>query len=211
MKRKAILAMFLPTVLVLSLAGCQPAAPETNRSAAPASTPETVDAAAIETELLRIENDWPRVVREKDGAAVRRVEAEDVVIVYPDGKLGDKAQDVKDIESGAMTAESIEAADLKVTVLGKDAALATGRFIIKNGKFKMPDGKSIDVSGQYRFVDTFARRNGEWKLVGGASVPIREPGPTASPTASPAAKASPAVAASPATRPSPPAKASPAQ
>ncbi len=193
MKRNAFLAIGLVAILGVFLSGCQPAAPETNRSAAP--TPETVDTAAIQAEVLRIENDWPRVIREKDVAAVRRVEADDLIIVYPDGNVGDKAQDIKDIESGAMTAESTEMADLKVNVIDKDAAVATGRVIITNGKFKMPDGKSIDISGQYRFVDTFARRNGEWKLIAGASVPIREPGPTtsASPGASPAAKASPSA------------------
>ena len=205
MKRKAFLATGLLTILGVVFAGCQPAAPETNRSAA-APTPETVDTAAIQTELLRIENDWPRVLREKDVAAMRRVEADDIVVVYPDGNVGDKTQDIKDLESGSLTAESIEMADLKVHVIDKDAAVVTGRTIIKNGKYKMPDGKSIDISGQYRFVDTFARRNSEWKLVAGASVPIREPGPStsASPGASPAAKASPSAPA----RPSPTARAS---
>lgn len=204
MKRKVFLAIGLVAILGVVFSGCQPA--ETNRSEAPVATPETVDTAAIQTELLRIENDWPRVIREKDAAAVRRVEADDIVIVYPDGNVGDKTQDIKDIESGALTAESIEMADLKVNVLDKDAAVVTGRMIIKNGKFKMPDGKSIEISGQYRFVDTFARRNAEWKLVAGASVPIRAPGPatSASPGASPAAKASPSVPA----RPSPSARAS---
>jgi len=202
MNRKAFLTV-LSLVVLMSLTSCQPAAPDTNRSAAPASTPETVDTAAIQAEILRIENDWPRVIREKDGAAVRRVEADDVVVVYPDGSTGGKAQDIADTESGAMTAESMEMADVKVNVIDKDAAVATGRVIIKNGKFKMPDGKTIDISGQYRFVDTFARRNNEWKLVAGASVPVREPGPAASPAASP--KASPAASpqASPAARVSP--------
>jgi len=206
MKRKACLATCLLASLVFVLAGCQPAAPETNRSAAPASTPETVDTAAIQTEVLRIENDWPRVIREKDVAAARRVEADDIVLVYPDGNVGDKTMDLKDIETGSLTAESMEMADLKVNVLDKDSAVATGRTIIKKGSFKMPDGKSLDISGQYRFVDTFARRNGEWKLVAGASVPIRQPGPTtaASPVASPVAKVSPI----PAVRPSPPPKSS---
>ena len=206
MKRKACLATCLLASLVFVLAGCQPAAPETNRSAAPASTPETVDTAAIQTEVLRIENDWPRVIREKDVAAARRVEADDIVLVYPDGNVGDKTMDLKDIETGSLTAESMEMTDLKVNVLDKDSAVATGRTIIKKGSFKMPDGKSLDISGQYRFVDTFARRNGEWKLVAGASVPIRQPGPTtaASPVASPVAKVSPI----PAVRPSPPPKSS---
>ena len=199
MRRKGLLIVLLMFSLVM-LTGCQPAAVETNRSAATA-TPETVDTAAIEAELLRIENDWPRVLREKDAAAVRRVEADDIVLIYPDGSLGNKEQDVKDIESGAFTAESVVMADLKVNVLNKDAAIVTGRTIVKNGKYKMPTGSTIDISGEYRFVDTFARRNGEWKLVAGASVPVRQPVGTASP--SPAAKASPAVTVSPATKASP--------
>ena len=205
MNRKAFLAVF-SLVFLMFLASCQPAAPETNRAAATNNSgTETVDTAAIEAELLRIENDWPRVIREKDVAAVRRVEADDVVLVYPDGSTGGKTQDISDLESGAMTAESIEMADVKVNVLDKDAAVVTGRVIIKNGKFKLPDGKTIDITGQYRFIDTFARRNGEWKLVAGANVPVREPGPAASPAASPAAKASPAASpkASPATKASP--------
>ena len=208
MNRKAFLAVFSLAFLMF-LASCQPAAPETNRSVATSTPAETVDTAAIEAELLRIENDWPRVIREKDVAAVRRVEADDVVVVYPDGSTGDKAQDIKDIESGAMTAESVEMADLKVNVLDKDAAVVTGRVIIKNGKFKLPDGKTIDITGQYRFVETFARRNGEWKLVAAASVPVRQPGPAASPSASP--KASPAASpkASPAAKASPSPKATP--
>jgi hypothetical protein len=105
------------------------------------------------------------------------------------------------MESGALSADSWEIMDLKVTVLNRDAAVVSGRRVVKNGKYKMPDGKAIDISGQYRFIDTFARRNGEWKLVAGAATPIREAAAAASPA--PAAKASPAVAASSAATASP--------
>ena len=214
MKREGVLAVFCLGISLMILNGCQPAT-ETNRSAQEANTnsgKETVDTASIQAELMRIENDWPRVIKEKDVAAVQRVEADDAVFVYPDGSLGDRAQDLKDMETGALSAESWEVADLKVNVLDKDSAVVSGRSIVKNGKYKAPDGKSIDISGQYRFIDTFARRNGEWKLVAGASVPVRQPGASASPTttASPAAKTSPATSASPATRASPATKPSPA-
>ena len=206
MKLNSLAGLLLVTSLVL-FTGCAKPADDTNLSGNTnrSATPETVDTAAIETELLRIENDWPRVVKEKDVAAVRRVEADDVILIYPDGSVGNKEQDVKDMESGAFSAESLEMADLKVNVLDNDAALVSGRTIVKNGKYKMPNGQTIDISGQYRFVDTFARRNGEWKLVAGVSVPIRQPGPAASPssTASPTAKTSPSVAPSPTARTSP--------
>ena len=210
MKRKGFWAILSLVFSLVLLNGCQKAAQDTNSAGPAANTnaaAETIDTAAIEAELTRIENDWPRVIKEKDVEAVKRVEADDGIFVYPDGSVGDKTTDLKDMESGALSADSWEIMDLKVTVLNKDAAVVSGRSVVKNGKYKMPNGKSIDISGQYRFIDTFARRNGEWKLVAGAATPIREPAAAASP--SPAAKASPAVAASPAATASPAVKTPP--
>lgn len=204
MKRNALTVTLLLALSLLAFSQANCGAPDTNRaapSAAPITTPEAVDTAAIESELLRIENDWPRVLREKDVEAVRRVEADDAIFVYPDGSTGDKAQDTKDIESGALSADSWEMTDLKVKVLDNDAALVSGRSIVKGGKYKGADGKVIDISGQYRFIDTFARRNGQWKLVAGIATPIRQP--PAGAASSPAAKASPTPAKSPAASPRP--------
>jgi hypothetical protein len=89
---------------------------------------------------------------------------------------------------------------MKVSVLDKDAAVVSGRSIIKGGKSKTPDGKTIDISGEIRWIDTFARRNGEWKLVASISTPVLRP--SAAPAASPMVKASPAGVASPVARPS---------
>lgn len=203
MKRNACLASLLLSLVVVFQPACQQAAAPTNRSAPEAATTATpaVDTAAIEKELLRIENDWPRVLREKDVAAVRRVEADDAIIIYPDGNVGDKAQDVKDFESGALTADSWEVLDLKTKVLSADAAIVSGRSVVKNGKYKMADGKSIDISGEYRFIDTFAKRNGQWQLVAAVSVPVKAPGPTSSPATSTASPAMKPSAASPSATP----------
>lgn len=216
MKRIAVMVALSISVslLVFGQMSCQPAAntngPETTAVNAN-SGKEVVNTAAIESELMRIENDWPRVLKEKDVEAVRRVEAEDVVIVYPDGKVGNREQDINDVQSGALTAESWEVADLKVMVIDNDAAVAMGRSTVKGGKYKGPDGKAIDISGQYRFVDTFARRNGQWKLVASAGTPVREPVPEGSPAvkASPTGSASPAVSASATPRVSPSPRTSP--
>lgn len=211
MKRIALTVALLISVslIVLGQMGCQPEA-NTNRSESTAATNtnsgrETVDRASIERELLAIENDWPRVVKEKDVAAVRRVEADDIVLIDPDGNVRDKAQDIKDIESGALSAAAWEVADLKVNVLNNDAAVVSGRAVVKGGKYTMPDGKSVDISGEYRFIDTFAKRAGQWKLVAAASVPVKQPAAASSP----AAKASPAMMASPTPRVSPSARTSP--
>jgi ketosteroid isomerase-like protein len=205
MKRISFMVTLLIAVslIMFSQMSCQPS-PDTNR-AAPIGTPttrnseaETVDTAAVQAELMRIENDWPRVLKEKDVEAVRRVEADDIVAVYPDGQLGNKQRDVQDMQSGALSADSWEVTDLQVKVIDKDAAVASGRSIVKGGKYKSPDGKVINLSGQYRFVDTFARRNGEWKLVASAAIPIMKPEASSSPSmASSAAGTTPAAKASP--------------
>jgi ketosteroid isomerase-like protein len=209
MKRNGVFAAVLLCSLIL-IAACQPAGVETNRSAVATPTPEVVNTAAIETELLRIENDWPRIIREKDVAAVGRIMADDVILIYPDGNVGNKEQELKDIGAGALTAESIEMADLAVHVLDNDAAYVVGRTVLTRAKYQPATGVALDISGHYRFIDTFAKRNGEWKLVAGASVPVRQPpaaspspSVSASPAASPATKPSPAATRSQATSPSP--------
>jgi hypothetical protein len=191
-------------------AGPQPTTSTNTNMVIPAPTP---DKAAIETELKKIENDWPRIMKERDSTTVKRIEADDGVFVYPDGSIGDKAKDVKDTESGALSADSWELADLNVNVLDNDSAVVSGRSIVKGGKYKMPNGKTQDISGEYRFIDTYARRNGQWQLVAGASTPVMKDAaakPTPSPSPSPSTKASPAAKASPTVKPSPAMKAAPA-
>jgi ketosteroid isomerase-like protein len=187
--------------IVLGLAGCQPSSsPDTNRDPSAAASPakETLDKGAIEAELLRIERDFPRALKDKDFQATDRLEADDIVVVYPDGKPGTKAQDVEDIKNGNMTADSWEVVEAKANVLSKDTAIVSGRSIVKGGKVKGADGKPIDISGEYRWIDTFVRRDGAWKLVGSITTPLREPegAPTASPVKTepppPTTKASPA-------------------
>ena len=213
MKRTVFLGACSLGLSVLLLSGCQPADNTNQPVVVTSPSPERVDTASIQAELLRIENDWPRVMKERDAAAVERVEAEDAIFIYPDGSVGNKDQDLKDIQAGNLTADTWTVSDLAVNVLDADSAVVSGHSTVQNGKYKMPDGKTMDISGEYRFVDTFARRNGEWKLVAGASVRVQRPTASASPTttASPAAGASPAAKTSPAVKPSPATTRTPAE
>ena len=210
MKRKGFWAVTSLAFTMVLLNGCEPSTVTTNAPSANDATVATapIDKPAIEAALLKIENDFPRVMKEKDGAAVRRVYADDAIIVYPDGTPGTREEDAKSTEAGMVTADSVEMADLKVNVLSNDAAIVTGRTILKNAKLNLPDSKPIDISGEYRFVDTFARRNGEWKVVSGISTRIQNMGGPAA-AASPTAKTTPAAATSPAAKTTPAANDSP--
>lgn len=198
MNRSALALLVCLAVVVLN--GCQPAA-DTNRNLAAANaTPakETFDPAAIEAEVMRIEREWYSAAKTHNAEAAKGFLADNVVLVYPDGTAATKADEIRSIESGAMTADAYDMLESKVTVINADSAFITGRSVIKNGKYAVPGQKKpIEISGEYRFLDVYARRDGKWQVVASQAVKI-EPG------AAPAAAASPAASVPP-----PPAKASP--
>jgi ketosteroid isomerase-like protein len=204
MKRNALLVACCLVSTVVGFSACQPAAPDTNRdvtnnAASTNAARETVDPVAVEAELTRIEKDWAAASQRHDAEAAGKSLADDLVLVYPDGTTGTKSSELRDIAAGAMTVESWEVTDTKVTVLGPDAAFITGRGIIKNGKYKTPESKTaVNISGEYRFTDIYARRNGKWLAVASQTTKIDKPTPpTVVASPSPAASPSPSTKASP--------------
>jgi Domain of unknown function (DUF4440) len=190
---------------VLATIGCQPAAPDTNRDAARtananAAKPAAIDTAAIEAELLKLEREWAAASQSHNSEPVKRIVADDVNMVYPDGTTGTKADEISSIESGTITVESWDLVDPKVTILNENAAYITGRGVIKNGKVRDPQTKRTrDISGEYRFTDIYLRRNGQWQAVASQTTRIENPTPVAEAPKPPAkAETSPAVKPSPA-------------
>jgi ketosteroid isomerase-like protein len=185
---RSVLSVALVLLTVLGLAGCQPAR-DTNLNATATASPakETFDPAAIQAEVLNVERDWFRAGETYDVEAIRRIVADDAVLVYPDGTPGTKADEVRIAETKAITGRW-EMIDPKVTVLSADSAFITGRSSIKDGKYKEPTmAKAIDISGEYRFLDIYARRNGRWQVVASQATKVAVQTPAASPTASAAA------------------------
>ncbi len=203
MNRSAL--ALLAGLIVVVMSGCQPAA-DTNRNlAAASSTPvkETFDPAAIEAELIRIEREWANAAKTRNAEAAKGFLADNAVIVYPDGTTATKAEEIRAIESGAMTVDSYEMLESKVMVINADSAFITGRSAIKNGKYTVPGQKKpIDISGEYRFLDVYTRRDGKWQVVASQAVKI-DPAVAAAAAASPAASASPSATASPSPKTSP--------
>jgi len=200
------LCYLFASILLVTQFGCQQSAPTANRSMSDntnAAATKPVDTAAIEKELLQLEHDWATSAVKHNADAVRRVEADDIIVTYIDGSTGTKADDVRDIETGALTAEAWDLADVQVKVLDADAAIVTGRGIIKNGKYKGPDGHIQSLKSDYRFTDVFARRNGQWQAVASQTTTILNPPASPSPTlhASPVPSSSPVTSASPAVTP----------
>jgi ketosteroid isomerase-like protein len=141
---------------------------------------EPVDTASIESELKKMEADWANAYKTKDAATPRRILADDVVLTYPDGSTGTKNDEIQMTETGAFSADAWDVLDTKVTVLDADAAFMTGRTVVKNGKLKDPkSGQMIDITGEYRFLDVYAKRNGNWQIVASQVTKVQAPPPAA--------------------------------
>ena len=179
MNRNVLSAALLVLVLgmVLAFGGCQKAqAPETNRAVVTATpSPDKVDTAGITAQLTRLEQDWADAVKNGDADTVKRLMADDIVIVNPDGSTSTKGPEVEAVQARTVTMDAWDIQEPKVTVLDANNAFVTGRGVIKSGKYKDPKTKNtIDISGEYRFLDVYARRNGKWEAVASQTTPIQK-------------------------------------
>ena len=171
-----------PMLLVCLLLGssflaCK-SAPDTNRDTTKAANAnvakEKIDPVAIEAEITKLEKDWAAAEQRHDADTIRRILADDVVMTYADGNTGTKASELSDIETGAFSADGWDVSDTKVTVISADAAFITGHSSLKNAKYKDPAAKRVvDISGDYRFTDVYARRNGQWQAVASQTTSIQ--------------------------------------
>lgn len=116
------------------------------------------DSAAMEQELMKLENGWNDAVVKNDVAFLDRILADDLTDTSADGTVSTKTQDIADLKSGDFKCTSAVADNFKVRVCG-DTAVVTGRNTI-NAQFK---GK--DISGPYQFTDTWMKRDGRWQCV----------------------------------------------
>ncbi|MFN2529868.1 MAG: nuclear transport factor 2 family protein [Pyrinomonadaceae bacterium] len=203
-----IFAVLASCALALMISGCQQTAPDANRSGTIATNAnlnkEGVDRAAIEGALAQLEREWAAATGVTHEVEVlKRIEADDIHLTYPDGSTGTRDDDIRDVTSGSLTADAWEVPDITVTVLDANTAVVTGRSLVKNGKYKRQDGKMTDISGEYRFTDVFAKRNGNWQAIASQATRILNPAPAPSPNSSPTMTAAPTRMVSPAANVSP--------
>ena len=168
------------SLIILAIAGCQPSQ-DTNLNATATASPATerFDPVAIEAEVMKLAREWISAAQTRNPEPVRRVVADDAILHYPDGTTATKADELRLIETGAITADSWDLLESKVTVLNADTAIITGRSSLKNGKYKDANvPRPIDISGEYRFLDVYARRNGSWQVVASQATKLAVASPT---------------------------------
>ena len=123
-----------------------------------AASQKSSNASSVADQIKQYEQDWAQAVVKEGAASVDQYEADDIITTDPTGRVTGKADDRTDLSSGDYKIESEELSDVTVHVYG-DVAIATATNTMK-GTYK-----GQDLSGKYRFTDTWVKRNGRWQVV----------------------------------------------
>ncbi|MGA2361368.1 MAG: nuclear transport factor 2 family protein [Candidatus Aminicenantales bacterium] len=113
---------------------------------------------SAEQELLKLEQEWGDALVKPDLAFLDRILGEDYMFTSPEGEVLTKAQMLAELKSGEDVVSSVVNFDMKVRVYG-NAAVVTGHSTDKETV------KGKDISGEYRWTDTWIRKGGRWQCV----------------------------------------------
>jgi hypothetical protein len=112
----------------------------------------------VEATVKKIEQELIDTLVKSDTSAFEKYLTSDYLGIGPDGVTQNKSQLLADIKSGTLKLESSNLSDMKVQVTGADMAVVVYRTDDK-GTYK---GK--DITGQYRWLDVFVKRDGKWQI-----------------------------------------------
>lgn len=118
-----------------------------------------------EQALVKIQHDWADARLKRDSSFPKQIEANDFTVVWFDGKIVGKEEDVETYESNDATFTEFKIDDLNVRFYG-DTAIVVGEGFIKART------KTQDLSGKYVWTDTFVKLSGEWKAVASQVTPV---------------------------------------
>ncbi|HKP85347.1 MAG TPA: DUF4440 domain-containing protein [Blastocatellia bacterium] len=171
------------------LADYKPGNKVEDKKPAPRPAPSSA-AGAVEQELLKLEREWLDAYVKRDAAAMDRIEADDFMITYPDGKVVTKSEEIANIKRPAPDgpAPTFTTEETKVRVYG-DTAILTGK-VIQKGTYAGGPNKGQEYNIQSRYTDVYVKRNGRWQVVAshltGIAGPPSQPAPSSSASSAPA-------------------------
>ena len=111
-----------------------------------------------EQALKKIQHQWADARLKRDSSFATQIEADDFTVVWPDGQIINKQDDVKSYEADGAVFSEFKINDLNVRFYG-ETAIVVGQGSIKGHT------PTKDLSGRYVWTDTFVKQHGAWKAV----------------------------------------------
>ena len=127
------------------------------------------NATADEATLKKIEQEILDGILKSDTSAAEKYLTSDYLGVGPDGATQNKAEFLSDIKSGTLKLESSKYSDIKVQAGDADMAVVVYRSNDK-GTYK-----DKDITGEYRWLDVFVKRDGKWQIAIDQGTKIAKP------------------------------------
>ena len=118
-----------------------------------------------EQTLINIQHEWAEARLKRDSSFPQRIEADDFTVVWFNGTIVSKEEDLKSYESTDTVFTDFKIDDLKVRFYG-DMAIVVGQGSIK------AHTKTQDLSGKYVWTDTFVKQRGAWTAVASQVTPV---------------------------------------
>jgi ketosteroid isomerase-like protein len=118
-----------------------------------------------EQTLFKIQHDWAEARIKGDSSYTRRLEAENCTVVWPDGSIVNKWEDLATM-TGEIVFTKFKIDDLQVRLYG-DTGIVVGQ-----GAIKAHEGKQHLLGGKFVWTDTFVRQNSVWKVVASQVTPV---------------------------------------
>jgi hypothetical protein len=118
-----------------------------------------------EQALIKVQHDWADARIKGGSSYTRRLEAENCTVVWPDGSIANKREDLASMTCDIVFTE-FKIDDLQVRLYGE-----TG-IVVGQGTIKAHEGKQNLLGGKFVWTDTFIKQDGEWKVVASQVTPV---------------------------------------
>jgi len=149
---------------------------EAGKDTAKTEAPKSADSTgSVEQQLLKLEREWLDAYTNRNSSAMERIEADDFTIVYPNGSVLTKADELAGLRTPAPEGPrpTLSTEGTKVRVYGNTAIL-TGVVIQKGTYLSGPEkGKLFEMRSRY--TDVYVNRSGQWQVVSSQLTNVQQP------------------------------------
>ena len=114
--------------------------------------------------LVKIQHEWAEARKKGDSSYTRRLEAENCTVVWPDGSIVNKRDDLKSM-TGDIVFTEFKIDDVHARLYG-DTGIVVGQ-----GTIKAHQGKQNLLGGKFVWTHTFIKQDGAWKVVASQVTP----------------------------------------